>query len=495
MSSQFRLGAVALTVLLMACLVPPTEQSHKIKKLKLGAAAAAAAVGKITPLALAAGAAAAVRPIRAKIGGGAAALVVATGGTRRLGNHWPLATIALAALQVFVHWLSTYRCDHSLCASVATILEDGHWSGVVLAAFHHENRWQLGVNVVSFLWKGVVLETTIGTPLFVVAMAKLVLMVGVANTLLNLVCDLLLNYTVGYDDICMCTFAGVLVALKVVNEKRHRFNAFHWGLLELELPPPRVTWLEIIVLHMTSSRSLTTLLSGLLVGFFFTESIVSLKQGDEAALFFKAPLLPTTYGIAGLLLATHLLWPDLDPCVSFRVVFEQGRWQQLLLPSLYTFSSYHLVYVVLSLLSLGRQMEPRYGHYNFLLLVLFVTVCVNVTHCLLAWILSRHPVKLIRPLLPPSLRDTCFSGFTGSLLTLKMLLQKERPESDYDFASFQMAVPHWFGLMTEVAHLYMYTARAWLLGHMAGIAVGLTLTVVHLPVLRPSQNIGQDILN
>ncbi|KAL1431726.1 hypothetical protein MTO96_013834 [Rhipicephalus appendiculatus] len=180
-----------------------------------------------------------------------------------------MATIALAALQVLVHWLSTYRRDHSLCASVATILEDGHWSRVVLAAFHHENRWQLAVNVASFLWKGVLLETTIGTPLFVVAMAKLVLMVGVANTLLNLVCDWVLNYTVGYDDACMCTFSGVLVALKVVNEKRHNFNAFHWGLLELELPPPRVAWLELILLHMTSSRSLTTLLSGAFVGFFF----------------------------------------------------------------------------------------------------------------------------------------------------------------------------------------------------------------------------------
>ncbi|KAH8019639.1 hypothetical protein HPB51_020444 [Rhipicephalus microplus] len=57
MSSQFRLGAVALTVLLVAGLVPPTEQSHHKKKLKLGAAVAAAVVGKVTPLALAAGAA------------------------------------------------------------------------------------------------------------------------------------------------------------------------------------------------------------------------------------------------------------------------------------------------------------------------------------------------------------------------------------------------------------------------------------------------------
>ncbi|KAH8019638.1 hypothetical protein HPB51_020443 [Rhipicephalus microplus] len=436
----------------------------------------------------------AVRRSGAKIGGGAAALMAVTGGTRRLGNRWPLATITLAALQVFLHWLSTYHRDQRLCASVATILEDGHWSRVVLAAFQHENRWQLAVNVASFLWKGVVLETTIGTPLFAVVMAKLVLMVGVANTLLNLVCEWVLNYTAGYDDVCMCTFSGVLVALKIVNEKRRSFNVLRWGLWELELPPPRVSWLELIALHMTSSQSLTTLLSGALVGFFFTESIVSLTEDDEVTLFFKAPFLPTTYGIAGLLLATHLLWHDLDPCVSFRVVFEQGRWQQLLLPSLYTFSSYHLVYVVLSLLSLGRQMETRYGHYNYLLFVLFVTVCVNATHCLLAWILSRHPVPLIRSLLPPSLRDTCFSGFTGALLALKMLLHKELPESDYDFASFQMAVPHWFGMATEVAHLYMYTARAWLLGHVAGIAVGLTLTLVDLPVLKPKQNIGQGIL-
>ncbi|XP_049526686.1 uncharacterized protein LOC125946760 [Dermacentor silvarum] len=438
---------------------------------------------------------AAFRPSEAKIGGDAVARVASAEGPRRFGRHWPLATIVLAALQVFLHWQATYRHDHSRCASLATIFEDGHWSRVVSAAFHHDNRWQLGVNVVSFLWKGALLESTIGTPLFVVAMAKLVLMVGVANTLLNLALDLVLNSSARYDDACMCTFAGILVALKVINEKRPTFNAFRWCIFELELPPPRITWLELIVLHLTTSRSLITLLSGLLVGLLFTESIISLKQGDEAALFFKAPLLPTTYGITGLLLATHFFWPDLDPCVSFRVVFEQRRWKQLLLPSLYTFSSYHLVYVVLSLLSLGRQMELRYGHYNFLLLVLFVVVCVNTTHCLLAWILSRHPVELLRPLLPPSLRDTCFSGFTGSLLTLKMLRYKERPEADYDFASFQMAVPHWFGLVTEVAHLYMYTARAWLLGHIAGIAVGMMLTLVHLPVLRPNQNIGQAILD
>lgn len=394
---------------------------------------------------------------------------------------FPLATASLAALQVYLHWQAAYRRYHNRCASLATILEDGHWSRVVSAAFHHEDHLHLAVNAVSFLWKGWLLEMALGTPQFVLAISKLILLVGAINTLISLALSAL-HGVPSYDASCMSTFAGVLVALKIINEKAPALKTFRLGPLELELPPPRITWLELLVLHYFT-KSIATLTSGLLVGLLFSESVVNPKHSTRALSFFKTPFLPATYCLMGMLLATHFFWPGLDPCVSYRVVFEQGRWQQLLLPSLYTFSSYHLVYVVLSLLSLGQQMELLYGHSNFFLLVLFIAFSVNVTHCLVTWILSRHAVDLLAPLLPASPRDTCFSGFTGALLTLKMLLYKEQPGADYDFASFQMAVPHWFGLVTEVAHLYMYTARAWLLGHLAGLALGFTL--VHVPALRP----------
>ncbi|KAK8777585.1 hypothetical protein V5799_029069 [Amblyomma americanum] len=117
-------------------------------------------------------------------------------------------------------------------------------------------------------------------------------------------------------------------------------------------------------------------------------------------------------------------------------------------------------------------MEPRYGHDNFLLLVLFVALCVNSAHCLITWILSRHSLKLLEPLLPPSLRDTCFSGFTGALLTLKMLLYKERPETDYDFASFQMAVPHWFGFITESPLFFFFVPETFIPPYLAMAGYG-----------------------
>lgn len=205
----------------------------------------------------------------------------------------------------------------------------------------------------------------------------------------------------------------------------------------------------------------------------------SSKRADHEDSIFNGPFLPATYLMCGLLLATHFVWPSLDPCVSFRTVIEQKRFRQLLFPSLYTFSSYHLTYVALSLLSLGHQMEPRYGHYKFFYMLLAVACCVNLFHCFLSWYCSRY-VDFLRSALPPSPRDACYGGLSGALLTMKVILHSISPYSDYDFASFKMAVPYWFGLIMEVTHLYMYTPKSWILGHIGGVMVG--LIIVNVPV-------------
>lgn len=57
MAPSLRMTAVALAVVVLACMVAPTEQFKKIKALKAGAVAAAIGVGKIVPLAAAGGAA------------------------------------------------------------------------------------------------------------------------------------------------------------------------------------------------------------------------------------------------------------------------------------------------------------------------------------------------------------------------------------------------------------------------------------------------------
>lgn len=173
----------------------------------------------------------------------------------------------------------------------------------------------------------------------------------------------------------------------------------------------------------------------------------------------------------------------MDSCVSFRRVFEQKHWRQLLLPSLYTHSVYHLVYMLLTLSSIGRQMEPKYGHYNFGYLVISSACYVNLTHCVLAWFFSKYDDTYLQSLLPPSPKDSCYIGLTGALLTLKVLWHgaNPQPEPQYDIASFRMAVPPWFGLFVEVAHLFIYTPRSWVMGHVAGVLIGLLL--VNVPAL------------
>ncbi|KAG0412387.1 hypothetical protein HPB47_010474 [Ixodes persulcatus] len=397
--------------------------------------------------------------------------------------HFPLVTLSLAAFQIIVHQVYLTRPKQQRCASVATILDDGQWSRFVSASFDHTNGAHLAVNLISFVWKGMVIESAEGSLQTIPVIAKLILLVGVFNTLLSLALYQMTSLQLFYTA-CIPTFSGVLVALKVINQRNFNSRVFKSGNWEVELPPPPWSWLELLILHLAYPDSVLPIVSGLLVGFFFRNHIINLKD-QSRPISFKAPHLPSTYLLTGALLGSYFLWPGLDSCVSFRRIFDQKRWLQLLLPSLYTFSTYHLTYVALSLLSLGYQMEPCYGPYGFAFLVTCTACYVNLGHCLIAWFFSEQRElgkygEFLETFLPPSPRDACYSGLTGALLSLKVLLYNQNSDADYDFASFKMAVPHWFGLLVELIHLHIYTPKGWILGHIAGVLVGLAL--VHTPL-------------
>ncbi|XP_064457705.1 uncharacterized protein LOC135368405 isoform X2 [Ornithodoros turicata] len=385
-------------------------------------------------------------------------------------GHWewrpsfPMVTLAVAGVQLLVY--NQALAKQSCCSSASVVLEEGQWVRVFSAAFHHQSKVHLAVDLLSFLWKGYILELSLGSQQLLFVLAKLSLLVGVTQMILAL----FLAELTGSPDLyntCASTFPGVLVALKVVNQHNFSFRKLRRGDVEVELPSPALCWVELVALHAAYGESVLPLLAGLLVGIIFKNSIISCKNQVAA----RSQFLPSTYLLIGMLLSARFLCVSLEPCVSFRTVFKLLQIRQLIVAALHTQSTYQFTYTLVSLLSLGYQTEKNWGHFRFLIRFASCVVWVNVAHCLLSWLMSICPME--SDFLGPSPYDACYTGLTGALLALKVLRHHDNPDADYDIASFQMSMPHWLGLMVELTHLCLFTPKSWITGHTAGIMVGL----------------------
>lgn len=126
------------------------------------------------------------------------------------------------------------------------ILKYGDLRRFFLSAFYHMGESHLVYNMMSLLWKGIQLETSMGSLEFASMLASL-LGLSQGITLLLAKSLLLFDYTSPYYNQFSVGFSGVLFAMKVVlNSQADDFTYVH-GMM---VPSRHAAWAELILIQL-----------------------------------------------------------------------------------------------------------------------------------------------------------------------------------------------------------------------------------------------------
>ncbi|XP_054838075.1 rhomboid-related protein 4 isoform X2 [Eublepharis macularius] len=183
-------------------------------------------------------------------------------------NRIPPVTLVTLAINIFLFIQPLKRLDET-CISVNECLYMKDWHRLYLSPFHHADDWHLYFNMVSLLWKGINLESKLGSAWFGYIIALFSLLVGVLYMILEIALAELLDNPM-YKLSCAVGFSGVLFALKVLN------NYYHPGgtsrIMGILVPNKYACWLELIAIHLLNpGSSFAGHLAGILVGLMYTK--------------------------------------------------------------------------------------------------------------------------------------------------------------------------------------------------------------------------------
>ncbi|XP_058076862.1 rhomboid-like protein 14, mitochondrial [Magnolia sinica] len=135
-----------------------------------------------------------------------------------------------------------------------------------LSAFYHMNDSHLVYNMLSLLWKGIQLETSMGSIEFATMIAELVAM-SQGITLLLAKSLLLFDYDRAYYYEHAVGFSGVLFAMKVVLNYRSNDYTYVHGLI---VPARHAAWAELILIQLfVPGVSFLGHLGGILAGLLY----------------------------------------------------------------------------------------------------------------------------------------------------------------------------------------------------------------------------------
>lgn len=137
----------------------------------------------------------------------------------------------------------------------------------VLSAFYHLNESHLVYNMLSLLWKGIQLETSMGSAEFASTVAALVVMSQGITLLLAKSLLLFFDYERPYYQEYAVGYSGVLFAMKVILNARSDDYTYVHGLL---VPTRYAAWAELILIQMfVPGVSFLGHLGGILAGLLF----------------------------------------------------------------------------------------------------------------------------------------------------------------------------------------------------------------------------------
>jgi len=186
----------------------------------------------------------------------------------RAGASRPPVTAALLAANTLIYLRP--GALHEILPSVARvsfnpqlIIEYGDWMRFFLSPFYHLSESHLFYNMTSLLWKGIQLETSMGSAEFASMVAALLALSQGMTLLMSKGLIFLGDYTAYYDQYAV-GFSGVLFAMKVVlNAWSDDFVYLH-GMV---IPAKYAAWAELILIQVfIPGTSFLGHLGGILAG-------------------------------------------------------------------------------------------------------------------------------------------------------------------------------------------------------------------------------------
>lgn len=164
----------------------------------------------------------------------------------------------------------------------------------LLSPFYHMDEAHLVYNMLSLLWKGIQLETSMGSAEFAAMVATLLGMSQGITLLLAKSLLLFFDYEKAYFSEFSVGFSGVLFAMKVVLNSQSPDYSYVHGLV---VPSRHAAWVELILIQMfVPGVSFLGHLGGILAGILYLRLKGTFSGSDPVTIIFK--------GLAGA-----LSWP------------------------------------------------------------------------------------------------------------------------------------------------------------------------------------------
>lgn len=387
------------------------------------------------------------------------------------------------------------------CMSVDSVLFRKQWWRIFYGTFEHADSLHLYYNMVSFIWKGMVLENMLGSGQFLYIVSLFTVLCGGTLVGLNYLLGAVVDSSFYYH--CAVGFSGVIFALKVLDNRYFPGQGRRVMGVDINLPSGYAVWLELVLIQLIApNASLVGHLAGILVGLAYVHDIIKpiadlvwQLLGQEPVRFRQqghylgqrprhAELEVIPFGAILLSAALIALQTNVVPfewrssirshCMTSRLVFGHHQWQLLLLPSLHSSEPLHLIYTVLSLLGLGYYLERKMGSVRFLVETVGLTVIINFALCLMTYYVLPN-YKEIAGVRGYEMQYKCFLGLTATVIAMKGLYSAHYPWNQYLFLFFLVPVPKLIGPVLEIALLYFAFPHVWIVGNVIGFAAGLLL--------------------
>ncbi|XP_075617149.1 rhomboid-related protein 4 [Balearica regulorum gibbericeps] len=179
----------------------------------------------------------------------------------------PSVTLGVLALNIFL-FLNPVSPLHEVCISVHEGFYRKNWQRLLLSPVHHADDWHLYYNMISMLWKGIMLEKKLKSIWFAYIIAVFSVLIGVVYMVLEFMLVKILDDPL-YERNCAVGFSGVLFALKVLNN--HYNPGRVSNVLGFQIPSKYACWVELVAIHLISpGTSFAGHLAGILVGLMYT---------------------------------------------------------------------------------------------------------------------------------------------------------------------------------------------------------------------------------
>ncbi|XP_045928746.1 rhomboid-related protein 4-like isoform X1 [Micropterus dolomieu] len=170
--------------------------------------------------------------------------------------------------------------------------------------------------------------------------------------------------------------------------------------------------------------------------------------------------------------------PLMKACVSLQYVYKDKDWRRLFLSPLHHVDDWHLYFNMVSFLWKGIRLERRLGGGWFLYLLSVFSLLTGLVYLLLQAALTTlmKDSDLLAGFIDVSSHSSeCAVGFSGVLFALKVVTNHYNP-GGVTFV-LNIRVSNRFASWVELVMIYLIAPGTSLIGHLAGILVGLLYTV------------------